>query len=224
MKQEVMRMASIALQQLQNAVQGLLERDNDLCNAVIAEDDEVDQLEKKIDSDAVHVLVKFHPEAYEMRRVLMTMKMGQQLERISDEAVNIAKRARKINCHGELPEIKLVQTIADMAISMVRDAVASFNEGDVRKALSLGQRDRALDARHGEFVTRMLDLTQQDVPHVKDYVDLMFIVRFLERVGDHAVNIGEETVYSETAYDIRHGGERPQLPDPATRPLPPVAG
>jgi phosphate transport system protein len=211
MKADVMRMAALAEQNLKDAVQGLLTRNIELCNAVIVEDDEIDQLEKQVDLDAVQIMVKFTPQARDLRRVLTTMKVGQQLERISDEAVNIAKRARKLTSNPALPETALVQSIADLAIEMVKDSVTAFNEGDVRKALALDNRDEALDRDHSEFIKRMIERTEQDVPHVKDYVDLMFIVRFLERVGDHAVNIGEDAVYGETAYDIRHGGARPTL-------------
>jgi phosphate transport system protein len=212
---DLQRMASVTLKNLENAVEGLIKRKLDSCNAVIADDDEVDQLEKRVDQDAVQIMVKYSPQARDLRRVLTCMRVSQQLERISDEAVNIAKRARKLDTTVELPEMDLLQSIADTATAMARDALEAFQERDVTKALLLGSRDKALDKEHKEFIRRMIKRTEQDVPHINNYVDLMFIVRFMERIGDHCVNIGEDLVYSETAYDIRHGGTHPETPPAA---------
>jgi phosphate transport system protein len=133
------------------------------------------------------------------------------LERISDEAVSIARRARKINSHTPVPEAQFIQGVYDLAAAMLRDAVAAFNVGDLKLALSLESRDEELDRIYSEAIRRMVRRSQEDVQHIDDYVDLMFIVRGLERVGDHAVNIAEDIVYAETAHDIRHGGERPVI-------------
>jgi phosphate transport system protein len=211
LKQDVRTMASLAQQMVGDAVRGLLERNNDLCNRVIAEDDSVDRLEIQVDRDGVEVIIKFGPVAADLRRVMMTIKVGQQLERVADEAVNIAKRARLMNQHAPIAETHHIQAIYDLAAGMLRDAVASYNDGDLRLALGIEQRDQELDERHGEMIKRMIQRSAEDVEHTKEYVDLMFIVRFLERIGDHAVNIAEDTVYAVSAYDIRHGGERPHV-------------
>jgi phosphate transport system protein len=211
MKSDVSRMAELTIKNIENAVQGLLTRDTDLCNAVIADDDEIDALEIRVDQDAVQIMVKFSPTAKDLRRVLTTMKVGQQLERVSDEAVNIAKRAKKMNTHAPLPETQRVAAIAELAVEMLKDSITAFATADMKLALSLDNRDQTLDDQHESFVKSLTERTEQDGLHATDYVDLMFIVRFLERVGDHAVNIGEDAVYGETAYDIRHGGAHPQV-------------
>jgi phosphate transport system protein len=211
LKQDVRTMSSLAQQMVGDAVRGLLERNNDLCNKVIADDYAVDRLEIQVDHDGVEVIMKFSPVAADLRRVLMTIKVGQQLERVADEAVNIARRARKMNQQAPIPETHLVQAIYDLAAAMLRDAVASYNDGDLRLALGIEQRDQELDERHGELIKKMIQRSAEDVQNMQVYVDLMFVVRFLERVGDHAVNIAEDTVYAESAYDIRHGGERPDI-------------
>ncbi len=209
LKHDVMTMASQAQQNLGFAVRGLLERSNELCNQVVADDDEVDRLEVQVDRDGLEVIMKFSPMGADLRRVLASMKVGQQLERISDEAVNIARRARKMNANSAITETQMVQTIFELSAAMVRDAVRAFNDGDLKSALAIEERDQELDDSHAEFIKRMIKRTEEDIGHIKDYVDLMFIVRFLERVGDHAVNIAEDVVYAESAYDIRHGGVRP---------------
>lgn len=209
LKQDVMKMASFAQQNLAGAVRGLIERNSDLCNTVIADDNEVDQLEKLVDQDGLEIMVKYSPVAKDLRRVLVAMKIGQQLERISDEAVAIARRARKINAHAPVPEAQFIQAVSDLAAAMVHDAIQAFNNGDLKLALALEARDDALDKIYAEAVLRMTRRSEEDVGRIDDYVDLMFIVRALERVGDHAVNVAEDIVYAETAHDIRHGGQRP---------------
>jgi phosphate transport system protein len=101
--------------------------------------------------------------------------------------------------------------VYDLAVAMLRDAVVAFNVSDLKLALALEERDDELDRIYSEAIRRMIRRSEEDVKHIDDYVDLMFIVRALERVGDHAVNIAEDIVYAETAHDIRHGGERPVI-------------
>lgn len=211
LKQDVIHMASVAQRNVTGAVHGLLERDSDQCNRVIADDDEVDQLEKAIDQAGLEIIMKYSPVATDLRRVFVAMKIGQQLERISDEAVSVARRARKVNSHTPVPEAQFIQGVYDLAAAMLRDAVAAFNVSDLKLALSLEARDEELDQIYSEAIRRMIRRSEEDVEHIDDYVDLMFIVRGLERVGDHAVNIAEDIVYAETAHDIRHGGVRPAV-------------
>lgn len=211
LKQDVMVMAGLTEQNVTNAVRGLLERTIDVCNSVIADDDAVDRLEKKIDRDGLEIIMKYSPVATDLRRVLTAMRIGQQLERVSDEAVSIARRARTITTHSPLPETQLVQSVYDLAIDMLRDSIAAFNTGDLKIALALEERDQPLDQIQAETVRRMTRRSGEDVQHIDDYVDLVTVLRSLERIGDHAVNIAEDVVYAETAHDIRHGGERPKL-------------
>jgi len=206
-----MKMASFAQQNVTNAVAGLTERNTDLCNQVIADDDEVDQLEKRVDLEGLQLIMKFSPVATDLRRILTTMKIGQQLERVSDEAVSIARRARKMNSHPPLPEAHLIQSVYDLAVAMLRDGVMAFNTGNLKLALALEDRDEFLDETYAETARRMTKRLEEDVGNIDDYVDLLTVLRALERVGDHAVNIAEDVVYAETAVDIRHGGERPTI-------------
>ncbi len=215
LKQDIVTMASLTQQSLSNAVRGLLERNSELCNKAIADDDEVDRLEIQVDRDSLEVIMKFSPVATDLRRVLWTMKVGQQLERVADEAVNIARRARAMNQRPALPETAFIQPVYELASGMLRDAITAFVDGDIRMALAMEPRDEALDDAHAHLIQRLIKRSAEDSEHIGAYVDIMFIVRFLERVGDHAVNIAEDIVYSESAYDIRHGGERPLIEDKA---------
>src|SRR5213082_4275483 len=109
LRNNVLMMAGLAERTLDRAVKGLLQRDNNLCVTAIADDEEIDQLEKQIDKDGVDVLLRFQPVASDLRRVVSAMKLSSNLERMADQATNIARRARKLNQHPELPEAELIR-------------------------------------------------------------------------------------------------------------------
>lgn len=209
LRQDILRMASVTSENLRNATRGLVDRNDDLCNKAIADDEEVDHLEMQIDREGQEIIMRFSPVAADFRQVMATMKMANNFERISDQAVNIAKRARKMNRYPELPETKLIEPIYDMAASLLDTCVAAFRDGDVAKALSLDALDDPLDKAQRELSKKLTQRSEEDPERVGGYINLIFITRFLERIGDRAVNIGEDCVYAKSAKDIRHGGEHP---------------
>jgi phosphate transport system protein len=204
LRHNLFHMASLAAQNLNDSVRGLIERDPDLCNQVIAEDEEVDALEKRIDAEGIAILTRFTPLAHDLRRVVSTMKASSNLERISDQAVGIARRARRILQSLEMPETRMLEPIHAMAMSLLQDAVRAFSEENVELATTLKPRDKELDHTQKEFIARLTSRMEEDMPRIKDYMDLIFMARFLERAGDHAVNIGEDAVFAGVAKDIRH--------------------
>src|SRR4029078_7556893 len=108
LRNNVLMMSSLTERSLERAMQGLFGRNDDLCANAIADDEEIDQLEKQIDKDGVDILLRFQPVASDLRRVVSAMKLSSNLERIADQATNIARRALKLSRHPPLPEIKLI--------------------------------------------------------------------------------------------------------------------
>lgn len=204
--EDLLRMASLTVSNLNASIRSLVDRNADMANHVIAEDNEVDQLEKSIDADGIAILTKFNPVARDLRRVLSTMKASSNFERISDQAVNIARRAKRLMQSNELSEARLVESIYALALSLLQDAIRAFREEDLELAMSLKPRDKDLDRQQNELINKITLRMEEDGTRVKDYVDLIFIIRFLERAGDHAVNVGEDAVYASSARDIRHIG------------------
>ena len=185
------------------AVRGLVRRDTDLCNQVVADDEEIDQFEKDIDKQGMQIIALYNPVAHDLRKVVSAMKVSSNLERVADQAVGIAKRARKMNKNAEIPETRLVEPIYDLAASLLHDAIAGFNsEGGIDEAIEIQARDKEVDAAYKEMAKKLVDRMEEDPEHIKDYLDLQFIVRFLERIGDHAKNIAEDAVFAEAAMEI----------------------
>lgn len=204
LRNDVLMMSSLAELNLQNAINGLLKRDNDLCNIAIADDEEIDQLEKQIDKEGIDIMLRYQPVATDLRRVVAAMKLGPNLERVADQAVNIARRARKLNQHPPLPETNQIEPLYQSAISLFKDSLRAFTEDDVELALSLKKRDKLLDGLNRDFISEITTQIAKNPDRVQDYLNLIFVARYLERVGDHATNIAEDTVWAVHAEDIRH--------------------
>ncbi len=208
LRTEVLSMAGHARHNLERAITALLERNVELANAVIADDDEVDELERKIDRMGVDTLVRFHPVASDLRLVVSSMKISMNLERISDHATNIAKRAKKIAGGPEVPEINLIEPLYQLADRLLRDAISAFSDRNAPLGASLHGRDKELDKLHHETNALFGSRIETTVGHSQEYLHLILIVRSLERVGDLATNIGEDAVFVESAKDLRHEENR----------------
>jgi len=204
LRNNVLMMAGLAERTLDRAVKGLLQRDDNLCTTAIADDEEIDQLEKQIDKDGVDVLLRFQPVASDLRRVVAAMKLSPNIERIADQATNIARRARKLNKHPALPEVEMIAPIQTHAMAMFKDSIDAFVREDVDLGRAVVARDKELDYMNKMANRKLTERMAQDPKQLRGYLNLIFVSRCLERVGDHATNIAEDAVYAAAAEDIRH--------------------
>jgi phosphate transport system protein len=203
MREMVLTMISITRKNVDVARRGLLERDTDLCNEAIASDHEVNQLEKDVDQMGMEMLLKFQPAALDLRQIMGTLRVANNMERIADQAAGIAKRARIINQLPEMTELNLIQPLFELCLTNFEAAVAAFVEGDVEAAATARAADKVLDAAEKEFDREMLRVMENHSSPLEGYLHLIFVARFLERVGDHAKNICEDTIFIAEAKDIR---------------------
>src|ERR1700757_2335005 len=144
LRNNVMTMASQTERSLNRALKGLMDRDDKLSALAIADDEEIDQLEKQIDKDGIDLLLRFQPVASDLRRVVSAMKLGPNIERVADQATSIARRARKLNQHPPLPEVESIEPIYAHAISMFKDSIDAFVREDVALARAIIPRDEEL--------------------------------------------------------------------------------
>lgn len=203
----VLMMSSLTQRNLKNSIKGLMERDDDWCNNSIADDEEIDLLEMQIDKEGIDVMSRFQPVASDLREVISSIKIGANIERVADQAVNIARRARKINEHSEVPELHFLDELVKMAVSMFDDAVRAFAERNAHLAVELKARDKELDRLNRELTDKMVQRMQDDSVNLPTYLNLIFVSRCLERIGDHAANMAEDVVFAVRAEDIRHHGK-----------------
>jgi len=204
LRNNVLMMAGLAERTLDRAVKGLLQRDDNLCATAIADDEEIDQLEKQIDKDGIDVLLRYQPVASDLRRVVAAMKLSPNIERIADQATNIARRARKLNKHPALPETEIIAPIQAHAMAMFKDSIDAFAREDVDLGRAVVARDKDLDYMNKMANRKLTQRMAEDPKQLRGYLNLIFVSRCLERVGDHATNIAEDAVYAAAAEDIRH--------------------
>lgn len=204
LRNNVLMMAGLTERSLERAMKGLFERDDNICAHAIADDEEIDQLEKQIDKDGVDILLRFQPVASDLRRVVSAMKLSSNLERMADQATTIARRARKLNQHPPLPEVDLMKAMYEQAMSMFKDSVDAFVREDVELGRAIVPRDEKLDDLNRMASHKLVERMAQDPDQLRGYLNLIFVGRCLERVGDHATNIAEDAVYAAAAEDIRH--------------------
>src|SRR5438128_12395677 len=140
-----MNMAGKCTRTLNHALRGLMNHHDQLCALAIADDEEIDQLEKQIDKDGIDLLLRFQPVASDLRRVVSAMKLSPNIERVADQATNIARRARKLNQHSPLSETDLIEPMYAHAMPMFKDSIDAFVREDVQLARAIIPRDDDLD-------------------------------------------------------------------------------
>ncbi len=218
LKAEVISMASLARHKLERAIHALLERDIDLARALIADDSDVDELEHKIDLIGMSILVKFQPVASDLRLVITSMKTAHNLERISDHAVSIAKRAKKICEAPPLDEASLAEPLYSIADKLLRDAVTAYADTNAKLGESLKPLDKELDRLHKQMISTISSRLENSEGRAEHLLHLIFVARSIERIGDLAVNIGEDAVFLGDARAIRHDHRKNTAAPPANKP------
>ena len=139
-------MSSFTDRILQAAFEAFLTRNSELCDQVVAEDEEIDTLEKQVDEDGVGLLIRFHPVASDLRQVVSAMKVSTNLERIADQSVTIARRAKRLSSRQSVSEVALLEPAYRVALAIFRDSIRGFAESDCALARTLKPRDKELDA------------------------------------------------------------------------------
>jgi phosphate transport system protein len=142
--------------------------------------------------------------ASDMREVVSAMKVSTNLERVGDQSVTIARRAKRLNGRSLVSEVALLEPAYRLALAIFRDSIRAFAERDCALARTLKSRDKELDAVTTDIGERLVIRATADPENLPSYLDLIFIGRALERIGDHATNIAEDSFWRDQATDIRH--------------------
>jgi len=206
-RSHLIMMGEKSMEQVRRALQALVERDISLADQVIAADDEIDKLEIGIDDDAIRYMNLRAPIATELRLVIVGMKASHDLERVGDEATNIARRAVRLSAEPPLKPYVDIPRMAEIAIEMLRDSLDCFLNGDANKALAVVQRDNEVDAINKQLYRELSSYMIESPETISRALELMFISKSIERIADHATNIAEEMIFLVQAKDIRHSEE-----------------
>jgi phosphate transport system protein len=204
LKNDVLMMSSLTDRIFQTAIEALFNRDTELCTHVFVEDEEIDTLEKQVDQEGVSLLIRFQPVASDMREVISAMKVSGNLERIADQSVTIARRANQLNTRPAAQEVQLLEPPFLLAAAIFHDGMRAYADGDYELARTLKPKDRELDALTRDIAEKLVERAIGNSESVRSYLDIIFVARALERIGDHATNIAEDSFWRDQAADIRH--------------------
>ena len=207
LKDLLLSMGGRCEQMVANAVKALETRDSELAQQVIDADRQMNADELAVDDLAVRILALRQPVGRDLRTAVTAVKLVTDLERIGDEAVNVAERAKEIVHQDGLS--KLGTRISEMAVlstQMLRDALNSFVEEDVKKAQSVFEQDDAVDNLYVEVLRTASEYMKNDPSRIDDGRRLEKCAKYLERIGDHATNIAEMVIFLVDGIDVRHGG------------------
>ncbi|MEY4941360.1 MAG: hypothetical protein RIQ93_3095 [Verrucomicrobiota bacterium] len=203
LKESLVAMASYAESAVTRAMRALVERDDALGRKVQEDDNILDQFEIDVDDTALHLLAKA-PLATELRLITVAMKISQNLERVGDEAVTMARRAVDLNTEPQLKDYVDLPRMATMSLEMLRDAISAFINREPEKARAVVPRDTEVDNLNRQLHRELSSYMVERPATITRCLHLMVISKSLERVADHATNIAEEVVYLYEAKDIRH--------------------
>jgi phosphate transport system protein len=207
LKESLLAMASHAESAVTRAMRSLVDRDDALAQKVQDDDNVLDQLEIAIDDTAIHLLAKA-PLATELRLITVAMKISQNLERVGDEAVTIARRAIDLNTEPQLKPYVDLPRMATMSLEMLRDAITAFVDRDAERARAVVPRDQDVDDLNRQLHRELSSYMVERPTTITRCLKLMVISKAIERIADHATNIAEEVVYLYEAKDIRHAGQK----------------
>lgn len=187
------------------AVEAFLTGDAALLSEVRALDAQINGDEMDIDALVLRVMALRQPVAYDLRLLTSALKLVTDLERIGDEALNIAERAGDAQQGVEPAESERLRSMANVAQSMVREALEAFVHDDRAKAENVLRSDDAVDALYGEVITLMIAAMEKDPTLVRSGLGVVRVAKYIERIADHATNIAEEALFVMMGDDVRHG-------------------
>jgi phosphate transport system protein len=204
LKQTLLAMGALVEDQIRRVMRALLERDDTLAQSVIDRDREVNAYDVEIDEKCVELLALHQPTAGDLRFITTAMKIVTDLERIGDQAVNIAQRVRELNLEPQLKPYIDLPRMAELAQSMVKGSLDAFVARDTALARRVCGEDAAVDALNHQIFRELLTFMMEDAKTIPRAIRLILIARFLERVADHATNIAEMVVFMVDSKMVRH--------------------
>ena len=200
LQQEMLRMGSMVEEAIHLSVQALAKQDLKLAEKIINGDDLIDVLSNQIEDDCIRLIALQQPLARDLRVITTVLKTVTDLERIADHATNIAEIAQRIGSDSLIKPLIDIPKMAEMVEGMVRDSLKAFVDRDVEFAKRTCLKDDEIDKVYEDLFIELTGFVTDggDSRKVIQALNLLFAARFLERVGDHATNIGERTIYLVT--------------------------
>jgi phosphate transport system protein len=208
LKMTVLQMAAFSEKAMEKALQALFERNIALAEEVIQKDQDLNLLEVQVDRFILKLLALAQPMARDLRFIVGCMRIAVDLERIGDQAVNIAERAQYLSGRPPLPNFPALQELADTTMDMLRVALSAFVNLNVDQAMDVCQMDDEADELNVQILKDLMDYMVNDTPAIQRAVQTIITARCLERVADHCTNIAESVFFVARGVNIKHHCEQ----------------
>lgn len=209
LNQEILQMGAFAEEAIYKSIEALKNKDGKLAESVIANDNNVDKLELAIDEKCIDLIARYQPMAKDLRFITTGMKINAELERIADIAVDIAQRTLELVDKPLLKPLVDIPKLASVAQNMVKMSIDSFIKGDIELAKKVLLSDPEANELRNLIQKELTeDYMVKDSSSVPRAVQLLLIVRFLERICDHTTNIAEDVIYMVQAQVVKHHPEK----------------
>ncbi len=204
LKQKILRMGSLVEDQIRQALNALVRRDDTLAEEVISNDHQVNAMDVDVDEVCLEMLALQSPAARDLRFITTAMKISTELERMSDLAENICERAIELHQEPQLKPYIDIPLMADHAIKMVGEALDAFVRGDSGLARKVLDEDDYIDELNEQIFRELLSFMMENPQTISRAIRLSFISKYIERIADHATNVAELVVYMVEGKIIRH--------------------
>jgi len=209
LREQVLAMGGLVEKQLTDALEALMEMNSEQATLIVKQDALVNALEVKIDEECTKVLAKRQPAASDLRLIMTIIKTVTDLERVGDEAEKIARMTSDIVVENPLvlshkKHLKNIKTLGQHVIKMLRSALDSFARMDISEAMDVAKQETEVDLQYAAFSRQLITYMIEDPRNISTILDVTWAARALERVGDHANNIAEYTIYLVKGKDVRH--------------------
>jgi phosphate transport system protein len=204
LKEKLLVMAGMAEQAIQRSIEAYRMRDPSICNLVLRSEPSIDRLEREIDQMALDLLAMEQPMAIDLRFILAVIHINADLERVGDQAVNIAVRVREMEAFSSVDLPVDIPRLAELAAAMVRKALQSFIEADAEMAETVLTMDDQVDKMNEAAFYALSSLIREKPELTPQALNALIVARNLERVGDHATNIAEDVIFWVHGKDVRH--------------------
>jgi len=202
----VLQMGGLVESQIRGAIEAFTNGNADLIEQIVAAEARVNECEVQIDDDCSHIIVKRQPAAGDLRLIMAISKTVTDLERIGDEAEKIARMSKQIHDRGhtDLHRFANIRHAADIALSMLRQALDAFARLDTAQAASIIRQDMAIDTEFRSILRQLITFMMEDPRTISTALEIVWIAKAVERIGDHAKNMAEYVVYMVKGRDVRH--------------------
>lgn len=198
LKQQLVEMCRLTEKMLSDAIKALIERDRELGASIAIMDKRVDEYEMAIEKKCMRILLKQQPVAKDFREVSTALKMITDIERFGDQAADIGELVATMPGDAYIKKLTHITAMGELAIRMVRESVSSFINNDEALADEVISLDDKMDALFIAVKGELIDLIRENGNNGDQAIELMMVAKYLERIGDHSVNVAEWTKYNET--------------------------